>query len=279
MLNLKRKDLKKSTSGNGSELRFGFGNNWKHFLGVLNEERIAESIRSLQQMLGVESLAGKSFLDAGSGSGLSSLAARRLGARVYSFDYDEESVACTNELRNRFFQDDAQWEVSQGSVLDPDYLAELGQFDVVYSWGVLHHTGDMQKAFENITKCVAPTGQLYIAIYNDQGPISRYWLWVKRHYNRGASWRVPLTAMHMPYLLGARYAIRAASGRLGQERGMSLWYDMKDWLGGYPFEVARPEQVFDFFSARGLCLKSIKTCGGRQGCNEFVFTRTNEEAP
>ncbi len=78
--------------------RFEFGANWNRFLAVLNDERIAQAEESLKRMLEVDNLQGKSFLDIGSGSGLFSLAARRLGARVYSFDYDPKSVACTREL-------------------------------------------------------------------------------------------------------------------------------------------------------------------------------------
>src|ERR1700727_538380 len=147
--------------------RFPFGKNWASFLSTLNEDRIVLAVKSMTSSLNVESLEGKTFLDVGSGSGLFSLAARRLGAKVFSFDYDTDSVGCTQELRRRFFPNDPNWRVEQGSVLDKAFLAKLGTFDVVYSWGVLHHTGSMWEALDNVKPLTPIGGKLMIAIYND----------------------------------------------------------------------------------------------------------------
>lgn len=253
--------------------RFAFGKNWLNFLATMNETRICSAEQSLRDMLKVKDLRGTRFLDVGSGSGLFSLAARRLGAAVHSFDYDPQSVACTEELRHQYFPNDPNWIVEQGSVLDERYVATLGQYDVVYSWGVLHHTGQMHKAFSTVVSAVAPEGTLFIAIYNDQGFISTYWSRVKRAYNKSMAARIAITAVHAPYLFGMRWLARALTGRLGLERGMSLWHDMIDWLGGYPFEVAKPEAVFRFFRDQGFALRELKTCGGRMGCNEYVLCR------
>src|SRR5437667_10895072 len=121
--------------------RFEFGKNWSRFLALLDDVRIVRAEESLKQMLEVDNFEGQSFLDIGSGSGLFSLAARRLGARVHSLDYDPQSVVCTAELKQRYYPGDLEWVVEQGSALDADYLRSLGEFDIVYSWGVLHHTG------------------------------------------------------------------------------------------------------------------------------------------
>ena len=254
-----------------TEIRFEFGKNWRRFLLTLTEDQIEAAIFSLKRMLEVESLQGKTFLDIGSGSGLHSLAARRLGAKVHSFDYDPESVGCTHELKKRYFPDNEDWIIEKGSVLDEDYLKNLGQFDIVYAWGVLHHTGRMYESFDNIMPTLAPTGKLFLAIYNNQGWTSKYWTLVKRIYNKSNVGKFSMILVHAPYLFGLRYIVRSITGRLFIERGMSMWYDMIDWLGGYPFEVAKPEDVFSFFRDRGFVLDELKTCGGRMGCNEFVF--------
>ena len=268
--------------------RFEFGANWARFLSLVNEDRIAQAENSLRGMLGVSDLQGKRFLDIGSGSGLFSLAARRLGAVVHSFDYDPKSVGCTQELKLRYFAGDSQWLIEEGSVLDRDYLGRLGQFDVVYSWGVLEYTGAMWQALENVAPLVASGGQLFISIANDQGGWSRRWRILKRIYNV-----LPRFA-RTPYALavmGSRelkfLAIFTLKGRPWSYfsnilnyskrslRGMSYWHDLIDRMGGYPFEVAKPEEVFSVYHERGFELVRLRTCGGGMGGNEFVFTRTS----
>src|SRR3954447_19511694 len=162
--------------------RFEFGKNWNRFLKGLNEERIQAAETSLKQMLCETSLGGKSFLDIGSGSGLFSLAARRLGARVHSFDFDPKSVACTRELRKNYFGENDSWQVQEASALDTNFMNTLGQYDIVYSWGVLHHTGNLWLAMENAQARVAPGGKLFIALYNDTGSQSARWYWIKKTY-------------------------------------------------------------------------------------------------
>lgn len=255
--------------------RFEFGRNWARFLRHLHEQQIADAQRSLQIMLRMESLAGKTFLDVGSGSGLFSLAARQLGARVRSFDYDPQSVACTRELRERYFPGDADWVVEEGSVLDGEYMRSLGRYDVVYSWGVLHHTGALWRALENVSGLVADNGLLFIAIYNDQGWLSRYWRFIKRQYNAGPVRRAAIVTAHIPYFYLRAGAAWILKGKRHVRRGMSRWHDLKDWLGGYPFEVARPQAIRDFFLPRGFAQEKLKNCGRRHGCNEYVFRRVS----
>ena len=268
--------------------RFEFGDNWRSFLSVLDEERIAAAEASLVDMLESADLTDKRFLDVGSGSGLFSLAARRLGAHVHSFDYDTQSVACTAELRRRYFPDDENWIVEQGSVLDEAFLSTLGTFDIVYSWGVLHHTGAMWKALNNVAPLVADNGKLFISIYNDQGLISAYWTRVKRLYCTSS----PVIRWVILAGVGGYATLGSAAARLAKRwlssgsktvrrkpaRGMSTFHDLQDWVGGYPFEVAKPEAILDVYRAQGFMLLRLTTCGGRTGCNQFVFRRLSPQS-
>lgn len=267
--------------------RFAFGENWARFLQTVDEPRIAAAEKSLREGLECATLGGRSFLDVGSGSGIFSLAARRLGARVHSFDYDSHSVGCTRELKRRYFPNDTDWTIEEGSALDSDYLRSLGRFDIVYSWGVLHHTGDLWKALDNVCQLVSPGGSLFIAIYNDQGTRSVRWKKVKRLYNRlPRGFRFLVVApsflvLNYHHLIKDCLRLRPFETirNYGGGRGMSFWRDLIDWVGGYPFEVATPKQIFDFCRVRGFSLSWLSTCGGSLGCNEFVFLNTGSSQP
>jgi len=270
----------KSAAGFGRERRFAFGRNWERFLTVLDGERVAAAEDALRDILRERDLKGRSFLDIGSGSGLSSLAARRLGARVCSFDVDVRSVGCTRELKRRYYPGDVDWEVREGSVLDPDFMTSLGEYDVVYAWGTLHHTGDMWRAIENSWPAVRAGGRLLLAIYNDQGRKSDWWRRVERRCCAGGLSRVAILCGFVPYFIGFNFLRDAACLRdplkryreYTKNRGMSVVHDWLDWLGGYPYEVARPEQILDFLAPKGFELVLMRTTNGR-GNNQFGFRR------
>lgn len=262
--------------------RFAFGKNWQAYLTTVGEVQIAQAIGSIRLALGVDDLKGRTFLDVGSGSGLFSLAAARLNAqRVHSFDIDADSVACTRALKARFLPHAQQWTIEGGDITDPSYVEGLGTWDVVYSWGLLHHTGNMWTSLENVLHLTTHGGHLFISIYNDQGSLSRFWRGVKAFYNSARWARSVVLATFVPHFVARGLAGDLVRGRdplsryraEAQFRGMSPIHDMVDWLGGYPFEVARPDEVFRFFRDRGCALEFLKTCGGSLGCNEFVFRK------
>lgn len=264
--------------------RFSFGRNWLSYSKTIDQTALEKSKASMLAMLQIDNLVGKSFLDIGSGSGLSSLSAQSAGATsVVSFDFDPLSVECTRKTKCQFFPASENWTITRGSVLDRDFMLSLGTFDCVYSWGVLHHTGNMTQAFKNVVPLVKPGGKLFISIYNDQGTMSRIWLAIKRVYNALPRFLRPAftLAVALPFELRSllihvlrwELLIYLKSWMTKQIRGMNRFYDWIDWVGGYPFEVAKPEVVFDFFKSQGFVLERLKTCGGGLACNEYVFVK------
>jgi SAM-dependent methyltransferase len=262
-------------------VRFAFGANWLRYIDTVDDGPIRHAERSIRELLGLKTLSGRRFLDAGSGSGLFSLAARRLGAEVCSFDFDENSVLATQRLKDRYFPDDARWTIHRGSVLDPAFLETLGTHDIVYSWGVLHHTGDLWRALRNVTLLVNANGRLCVAIYNDQGRASVIWKLVKQTYNRlPRALRFIVLWPAFIRLWGPTFVrdfLRGSPARSWSsykvERGMSPLIDVKDWVGGYPFEVATPREVIEFFAERRFDLTHSILRNGI-GCNEFAFVRS-----
>jgi SAM-dependent methyltransferase len=269
-------------------MRYGFGENWAEFVAKdFSEERVRAAQSHLLSFLKLVDLRGKSFLDIGCGSGLHSLAACRAGAeRVVSFDYDKHSVRTTEKLRE-LVGSPSQWRVVQGSVLDRNFLGGLERADIVYSWGVLHHTGDMWRAIENAALPMRDDGVFYIALYTaDAGimrPSPQYWLNVKKSYNQAGplrrrcmewayAWRVTikneLAAGHNPFRAIRNYQ---SCDSPGHHRGMSFWTDVKDWLGGWPMEFAGTAETRAFCADRlGLELLNIST---GEANTEYLFRK------
>lgn len=272
--------------------QYDFGTNWRSFIeNHLTEASREEALQSLTAFLGLDSLEGRTFVDVGCGSGLFSWAAHKLGAkRVLSFDVNPNSVACCAQLRLDEGEPE-NWEVREISVLDDAAMRELGEFDIVYSWGVLHHTGEMWRAIENAAGLVKPSGVMWIGIYNradgmglySDGRVgsSRFWEKEKTFYNRlptvgqRAMDYAAASGMVAAYILAGRNPVREIRQH-NKNRGMSWMVDIRDWLGGWPYEYASVEEIFKFVHQRfGYSLDNVITTNSLRN-NEFLFRRPTE---
>ncbi|MFA6184002.1 MAG: class I SAM-dependent methyltransferase [Parcubacteria group bacterium] len=262
---------------------FSFGKNWQNFLKTLTDEKIQEAKKSLVEFLGGEDkIKDKTFVDIGSGSGLFSLAAYLLGAKeVVSVDVDDFSIACAKYLKEKNGNPE-NWKITKGSALDENFIKTLGQFDIVYSWGVLHHTGEMYRAFENVIQLMKTEGVFYLAIYNKNTKCilegtSKLWVNLKRFYNSSnVAIKKIMECVYVTYfVIGLVANLKNPFSYIKNYstlRGMNFFTDIKDWLGGYPYEYASVKEIIVYFKKYNMICE--KYTGVRSiGCNEFLLKK------
>lgn len=250
---------------------FDFGENWKEYsLKSLDNHRFKESIKSLKVLVG--NLKNKNFLDIGCGSGIFSLAAKKLGAKkVIGFDISQNSVDTAYLNKNKFYQND-KIDFFKQSIIDKNYL-KFGKFDVVYSWGVLHHTGNMWEAINNSLELVNPKGIFIIAIYNKHWS-SPIWKLIKLFYNISPKLIKKIMILIFYWFIAfAKYVFTGKNPFKKKKRGMNFYYDVIDWVGGYPYEYASKKEIKSYIEKRGFKLVKYNKAEVPTGCNEFVFER------
>lgn len=249
---------------------FKFGENWASFSKGIDETRIEVAKQSLRTLFGEGTLSGKSFLDIGCGSGLFSIAAARLGARlVLGLDVDPVSVATSESNAAHWLTSPSSISFRQVSVLDADQMNKLGMFDIVYSWGVLHHTGNMKAALRNAGQRVAPDGMLMVAIYNKHWS-SRVWKVIKWVYNRVGSWGQKILIWILtPIIFLAKWLV-TLKNPLKMQRGMNFMHNVIDWVGGYPYEYASTSEMKTTLENIGFEMLAVFPARVPTGCNEFV---------
>lgn len=258
----------------GNEVRFQFGENWKDFSKTVDDKALQAAIDGLTRLLpdGFDPT-GKTFLDIGSGSGLHSVAAARLGFKsVTATDYDSNSVEATKENASRF---GVEVNAFQDDILNTKLT---GTFDVVYSWGVLHHTGDMARAVRTAASLTKPDGLFIVALYR-KSPMCGVWGGIKRTYCMSPR---PVKKIAELGFFGVMTAAHRAAGKKSSdyaERGMDLYHDAVDWLGGYPYQSAAPEDMpqlvgTDFELAKDFNTRPAPVRGILgTGCAEYVYRR------
>ena len=254
--------------------RFSFGENWLKYLEEMPSSAPAQMAAYVADWLGAD-LSGRRMADVGSGQGLTSLCAYQAGAQIVSFDVDAASVEATRQLWDRAGRPDT-WSVVQGSILDPTFVGSLGSFDIVASWGVLHHTGEMWRALDAAAALVRPGGALWIALYH-RTYHSRRSLRLKRAYNALPN---PGQAAFRGVYAGAKLTKHllihqnlTALRQYGNERGMTWRRDIADWLGGLPYEVASPGDVLARLQSQGFNLVRLHDALGEGANDVYLFRR------
>jgi SAM-dependent methyltransferase len=257
------------------EITFSFGENWKEYIRDADDHAIKSAREDILKWIPEDKIKGKRIVDIGCGSGIHSLSFFRLGAsEVISIDYDKASVEATQYLWDKEKQP-SSWKISHGSALDKEFMQNLGHFDVMYSWGVLHHTGNMWGAIENVLPLTNPGGLCWISLYvagpNFERDVDR-----KKRYNKsgelGKRW-MEFRYFIFPLMYNLiRRGKNPFSWNRTQERGMNTYYDIKDWLGGLPYEVASKEEVTQKFEASGYSLIKIQEYP-EGSCHVYLFQK------
>jgi 2-polyprenyl-6-hydroxyphenyl methylase/3-demethylubiquinone-9 3-methyltransferase len=264
---------------------FAFGRNWLDYADKIDEEKISHAMEDLRRLSGQQRLDGKSFLDIGCGSGVHSLAALRLGASsVQGVDIDPDSVAAARTTLARFAPGvHCDFRVCSVFDMTPN---EFGSFDIVYSWGVLHHTGDMVRAVTAAAALVKRGGEFHLALYR-KTPFCGMWKSIKRWYSRAPAstqnraMDVYVALVRMIHLAkGSDF--KAFVQAYGKRRGMNFFNDVHDWLGGYPYESISADECRALLSELGLKVeREFIEESGRfthglmgSGCDEYAFRRS-----
>lgn len=249
---------------------FNFGKNWLNYSKTIKDEDLEIMKESLINLIGLENIKDKTFLDIGCGSGLFSIAAKKLRTKkVVGIDILPDSIKSSEENKERFNVQGIYFK--QLSILD-NQVKTLEKFDIVYAWGSLHHTGEIWKAIENTTHCVENNGLLILAIYNKHWT-SPIWKRIKYFYNISPKFIKSIMIFAFYYIIATAKSLVTRKNPFQKKRGMNFYYDIIDWLGGYPYEYASKDKMVDFVDKYGFKLIKFNKAGVPTGCNEFVFKK------
>lgn len=262
---------------------FAFGENWASYSKLIGEPQIEHAKEGLLKLISAEDFKGRSFLDIGCGSGLHALAASRLGvSRIVGVDIDPNSTATARKILAER-DPSTPWQIENISVFDLT-PAHFGMFNIVYSWGVLHHTGDMWQAVSKAAALVAPGGLLVVAFYRETY-LDPFWKLEKRFYTSAPSFvRNVVKSGYIGAFRFARAVTRQGPfadyiANYTSRRGMDFDHDVHDWLGGYPYESALAPEVDSRLTALGFRAERVfarpKSSGiFGSGCDEYVYRLT-----
>lgn len=259
-------------------MRFAFGRNWQSYSqNALTSDRIEQARGTFRVLVDGIELRGKRFIDIGFGQGLSLVAALEMGANAVGIDIDKDNVLALQRTQQAMACMRTP-EVHVASILDASFVQNnKGGFDIVHSWGVLHHTGNMRQAVENACTLVADDGYFICSIYNKHWSCS-FWKTIKWSYNK-----LPpilqrlLVGLLYPVIYMAKWIVIRRNPKK-KERGMDFFHDVVDWVGGYPYEYATHGQIKSMVCEHGFKCLRVRPAQVPTGCNEFVFQKEREWA-
>jgi SAM-dependent methyltransferase len=264
--------------------QFDFGQNWSDFsANAATVERVAQARAHFSALLSGIDIQGKSFLDIGFGQGFSLLSARAGGAVAVGCDINPKCLEIIDRNRWLFPGPPEDIALHVGSILDDATVKVLRSmdpdggrgFDIVHSWGVLHHTGDLRRALANAGSLVRPGGYFVIAIYNRHWS-SLPWLGIKALYVHSPRWIQRLMIAGLYPVIWLAKLVVTRNDPMTKERGMDFYYDVVDWVGGYPYEYATIGEMEEICRPLSLSLVRAIPAVVPTGCNEFVFRKRDD---
>ncbi len=255
------------------DTRFEFGQNWNLYSKSISDVEVNLAKQGIIKLMPTKTaLDSKSFLDIGCGSGIHSIAANTLGFEsITATDFDLKSVNTAISNKKIF---NSNINIFQDDILNTKIK---NKFDVVYSWGVLHHTGNMEKAILNSRKLVNDEGYLIIAIYK-KTYFCKMWHFIKKLYCNSPRFIKKIFNFTFYTLRLSLYLIKGNKiSKYKQIRGMNLYFDSIDWLGGFPYESASKDVIVSMVGDGFELVKffDAKPNLGLMGsaCSEYTFKK------
>lgn len=266
------------------EEHFQFGKNWNNFSNSISKNNINNSLKSIQNLISKKDIENKSILDIGCGSGLSLLSFLKLGAKsVCGVDIDPMSVKTAKSVIEKYYNN-KNWSVEEKSIFDIN-LKTYPKFDLVYSWGVLHHTGDMWRSIDIASSLLKKNGVIFLALYQ-KTKLCKFWELEKRFYVNSPKIiqkiiRTLFKTLYISGLIVSKKNPKVFFQNYKEKRGMEWHYDIHDWLGGYPYESIKRRDLEIFLNKKGFVIENYfykkNKLFGLLGshCDEFIARKVN----
>ena len=213
-----------------------------------------------------EGVKGKKVLDAGSGSGMVSIAFAVMGASVTGVDITSKCIE-NGRKRAKAFGVECRFVQSDLTMLD---LHE--DFDIIYSWGVLHHTADAKASFFRLVEHLRPGGEIIIAVYL-RTAFSSFWNFSRVFYQSSPGFAKTAFRRSASVLLNGYDAVRKALMKKERYmlRGTSNEELVNDWFGVPHRTFHTYTEVYEWFREKGLDYRLVNPATGRfKSTSNFV---------